>query len=423
VTAPAAADRLVPAMDEPGLSGRAQRALALMGVAIVALAAAAGIYLRATARPAAAPPPTSVSSIDWLSPRVGWMVVLDSQRRSVLYHTQDGGQHWARQFATVDSGVSVHFLDATQGVMAEPTPYPGPNPTLLRTEDGGDHWTTISLAPDVGSNPILPFFLDLLHGWVMVRTGRSDTDEDAVIYRTDDGGIDWAVAASVDPFRWVSHGLQEEGLKRWLSFRTESDGLMGALEPDGSVAVYVTHDGGTDWRLVPLPPPRGGWTPGDTLTLLPPTIAADGDGALMLLDASRQTARPRVGRPVNLGLPAVFVYHTTTGGDTWGVPEPAPADVDPNLADPTFASGASFVNGVSGWLMAGATAWVTSDSGHTWSRGGELPPGRKFVQLAPVDESVAVGEATYGLGPGAPWALYLTEDAGHTWHEVPSPPS
>src|SRR5215472_6944122 len=324
VTVATLAARFVAAMDEPGLSGRAQRAVALMGVAVVALAAAAGIYLRATARPAAARPPTTVSSIDWLSPRVGWVVVVDSQRRSVLYHTQDGGQHWARQFATVDSGVSVRFLDAMQGLMIEPTSYPAPNPTLLRTEDGGDHWTTVAVAPDVGSNPILPFFLDPLHGWVMVRTGRSDTAEDAVVYRTDDGGLDWTVAASVDPFSWTSHGLQEEGLKRWLSFRTTSDGLMGALGPDGTIGVYATHDGGTDWHMVPLVPPPGGWTPGDTLTLLPPSISADGDGAMMVVDASRQGGRPRVGRPVNLGLPAVFVYHTSSGGDTWGMPQPAP---------------------------------------------------------------------------------------------------
>lgn len=409
-------------MDESGLTGRAHRALALMGVAVVALAAAAGIYLRATAQPPATPPRSTVSSIDWLSARVGWVVVVDGQQRSVLYHTTDAGRHWTRQFATVDSGVAVRFLDATQGLMTEPTPFPGANPTLLRTEDGGDHWAPIPLASDVGSNPNLPFFLDLLHGWVMVRTGRSDTSEDAVIFKTDDGGLDWTIAASVDPISWTSHGLQEQGLKRWLSFRTLSDGLLGSLEPDGSAAVYVTHDGGTDWRLAPLPPPPGGWTPGDTLTLLPPTISDDGRGAMMVVDTSRQGGRPRVGRPVNLGLPAVVVYRTSDGGDTWTGPVSAPADVDVNLADPVFTAGAAFVNGASGWLMAGPSAWVTSDSGRTWSRRGQLPSGRSFAELAPVDDAVAVGEATSGQGPGAPWSLYVTEDAGRTWREVPGPP-
>jgi len=422
VTLPPVAASLVPPMDESGLTGRAHRAVALMAVAVVALAAAAGIYLRSTARPPAIPPRTTVSSLDWLSAKVGWVVVVDGEQRSVLYHTVDGGRHWSRQFATVDSGVAVRFLDATQGLMTEPTPFPGPNPTLLRTEDGGDHWTTVSMASDVGANPNLPFFFDLLHGWVMVRTGRSDTTEDAVIFRTDDGGLDWTVAASVDPISWTSHGLEEEGLKRWLSFRTLSDGLLGTLEPNGSPAVYVTHDGGADWALVPLPPPPGGWAAGDTLTLLPPTMSLEGDGAMMVVDMSRQGGRPRVGRPPNLGLPAVIVYHTRDGGDSWGAPEYAPAGVDVNLADPVFTAGAAFVSGTAGWLMGGGSAFVTSDSGRTWSRRGQLPSGRSFHELAPVDESVAVGAATEGQGPGARWALFLTEDAGRTWREVPSPP-
>jgi photosystem II stability/assembly factor-like uncharacterized protein len=307
--------------------------------------------------------------------------------------------------------------------MTEPTPFPGSNPTLLRTEDSGDHWTPIALAPDIGSSPNVPFFLDLLRGWVMVRTGRSDTTEDAVIFKTDDAGLDWTVAASVDPISWVSHGLEEEGLKRWLSFRTASDGLLGTIEPNGSAAVYVTHDGGTDWRLVPLPPPRGGWTPGDTLTLLPPTISAEGEGAMMVVDTSRRSARARVGSAFNLTLPAVVVYHTSDGGDTWDAPAPAPADVDVNLADPIFTAGAAFVNGAAGWLMGGSSAWVTSDSGRTWSRGGRLPAGRLFAQLAPVDESVAVGEATAGHGSRATWSLFLTEDAGRTWRQLASPPA
>jgi Photosynthesis system II assembly factor YCF48 len=416
--------RLVPPMDETGLSGRAQRALALMGVAAVALAVAAGVYLHATARPAPPPPRTTVTSLDWLSPRVGWIVVLDAQQRSVLYHTTDGGEHWSRQFATVASGVSVRFLDVTRGLMTEPTPYPSPNPTLLRTGDGGEHWTPIPLAPEVGPNPNLPFFLDLQHGWVMMRTGRSDTSEDAQVFRTADGGLDWTLAVNVDPISLVSHGLREQGLKRWLWFRTLDDGLMGALQPDGSVAVYVTHNGGVDWRLVPLAAPAAGWPAGDTLTLLPPTISEDGEGTMLVVDTSRASGRPpRVGRAVNFALPAVLAYRTQDGGDTWGAPMPAPNDVDVNLADPTFVAGGAFVTGTDGWLAAGGSTWLTADSGRTWTRGGRLPAGQSFLQLAPVDGSVAVGEAAASPGPGAPWSLFLTDDAGRTWREVPAPPA
>lgn len=400
------------------LDGRGRRAVALMAAALVALGAAAGIYLRSTARPPAPPPATTrVSSLFWLSPRVGWVVVVDGQQRSVLFHTVDGGAHWTRQFATVASGVAVRFLDAAQGLMTEPTPFPGINPTLLRSDDGGDHWAPIPTSPDIGSRPSLPFFLDLELGWALVRTGHSDVTEDAEIYRTDDGGISWSVVASVDPITWSSHGLHEEGRKRWLSFRTSADGFLGTVEPGGSAAVSVTHDGGANWRLVPLPPPPGGWGIGDTVTLLPPRVSDEGSGALMLVDSPRQLGRQRVGRAPNPPLVRLVVYHTRDGGETWDAPTAAPDGVDVDLGDPAFLAGEAFVNGSAGWLTDGKWTWVTSDSGRTWTRRGELPSGWSFGDVAAVSDSVAVAQAV----AGTEWGLFLTEDGGRTWRQLPSP--
>ncbi len=406
-------------MGEPGvaLDGRGRRALALMGLALVALAASVGFYLHASARttlPAAQP---SVTDLDWLSPEVGWVVLTDSRARSVLFHTVDGGRHWDRQFATVGSAISMRFLDPTHGLMTEATPFPASNPTVLRSDDAGAHWSPITLPFEIGSRPILPFFLDLDHGWLMVRTGRSDTVEDAEIYRTADSGITWTEIASVDPIAWVSHGIQEAGLKRWISFRTTRDGWLGSLEPDGSAAVYVTHDGGDEWRRVALPEPPGGWVAGDTLTLEPPQVAGTGRGEIELVDLSRVDAL-RGGRtpraavlPAGAALPAVVVYSTQDGGETWADPEPTPPGADPALADPAF------VDGTAGWLAAGAAVWMTADSGRTWRRTGELPSGRSFVSLAPVDGSVAVAQ----VASGSTWGLLLTEDSGRSWHAVPSP--
>src|SRR5215472_16327102 len=102
-------------MDEPrvALDGRAHRALALMGLALVALAAAAGFYLHATIRSRPPAPQPAMTAMNWLSSDVGWVVLTDAQTQSVLFHTVDGGRHWERQFATVDSAISVRFLDAT----------------------------------------------------------------------------------------------------------------------------------------------------------------------------------------------------------------------------------------------------------------------------------------------------------------------
>jgi len=398
-------------MDEPrvALDGRAHRALALMGLALVALAAAAGFYLHATIRSRPPAPQPAMTAMNWLSSDVGWVVLTDAQTQSVLFHTVDGGRHWERQFATVGSAISVRFLDATHGLMTEPTPFPGSNPTLLRSDDAGAHWAPITLPFFIGPRPNLPYFLDLDHGWVMVRTGRSDTAEDADIYRTADGGLNWTDVAGVDPIAWVSHGLQEAGLKRWLSFRSPSDGWLGTLEPDGSAGVYVTHDGGDDWQLVLLAGPPGGWPPGDDLMIVPPEVAEGGDGALLVVDLTRLGALRRQHAPASAG-PVAVVYSTTNGGDTWSDPRPTPPAADPLAADPVF------VGGTSGWSAGGDSVWLTSDAGRTWARSGRLP-GRSFMAVAPVDGDVAVAQTT----AGARWSLALTEDAGRSWRSLPSP--
>ena len=395
--------------------GRAHRALALMGLALVAMAAAAGFYLHATGPRPAPPPVPSLTSLDWLSPTVGWVVLTDRQSRSVLFHTEDGGRHWGRQFATVGSGMSVRFLDARRGLMVEPTPFPASNPTVLRSDDGGDHWAPITLPFGIGPRPTLPFFLDLDHGWLMVRTGRSDTAEDVDIYRTENGGLDWTVVATVDPISWVSHGLREEGLKRWIWFRTPLDGWVGSLEQDGSASVYVTHDGGEQWRWAPLPEPPGGWSAGDTLTLEPPRISGSGDGALMLVDTTRLVPPPSDRLPEPRAQAPVVVYRTLDGGETWRDPVAAPAGADPRRTDPAF------VDGASGWLTTGGAVWVTANSGRTWDRRDRLSSGRSFAELAPVDDQVAVGQAAAGTAPGSAWSLVVTMDAGRTWREVSAP--
>jgi hypothetical protein len=262
--------------------------------------------------------------------------------------------------------------------------------------------------------------VDLDHGWLMVRTGRSDSAEDAAIYRTADGGQDWTVVASVDVVTLSSHGLTEAGLKRWLSFRTRQDGYLGALEPDGSASVSVTHDGGVSWRRVPLPEPPGGWGVGDTLTLLPPSIADDGQGSLLLVDTTRaarqagtRTPRRTLRGPV---LPAVVVYRTRDGGETWEDPAPAPLGADPSPSTPAFVSGSE------GWLTSGRSLWVTSDAGQTWEERTPPPAGRSLLSLAPVSPEVAVGQAAETTAAGSPWTLVITEDAGRTWRALPAPP-
>jgi photosystem II stability/assembly factor-like uncharacterized protein len=405
--------------------GRARRALAVMGLAVVGLSLAVGVSLRAGGGRQPAPPgPAVLSSLDWLSATTGWAVLTDSRSHaSVLFRTTDAGRRWERQLATpgdpfsvttptgVSGAVTVRFLDARHGLLSRQQ-YPGDNPTILRTGDGGAHWSPIRLPGLGGLRRALPFFLDPDHGWALLVDDPGTAVQPVTLYRTVDGGRDWALVTGAGP------GLPAEGMKAWIWFRTRLDGWVGSLERDGSASVAVTHDGGGSWRAAALPEPAGGWNAGHALALTPPSVAADGRGALVVVDSNRLSATLGGRSPRAAIAEPVAVYASRDGGDTWADPRPGPAGTDPRLSD------AVFVGGSNGWLAGGDAAWVSSDAGRTWLRRDRLAAGWSFASLTPLDGAVAAAEVISGspLTLGGPtWRLLVTEDAGGSWRDVPSP--
>jgi photosystem II stability/assembly factor-like uncharacterized protein len=100
------------------------------------------------------------------------------------------------------------------------------------TQDGGSTWsptTFVQAAPDVTS------VLDPSHWWI-----AADTDAGASLYRTTDGGAQWASLTPSGPFAHVSV----------LSFASST--LGWAI---GNAGLLRTTDGGRTWTvLAPAPP-------------------------------------------------------------------------------------------------------------------------------------------------------------------------
>jgi photosystem II stability/assembly factor-like uncharacterized protein len=389
-------------MDEFG--PRARRAVTLMAVALVALVVAAGIYLRATAPPPSTPAPSPLADqvlvdVVWQSATDGWVVVGDRPtRRSILYHTTDAGRHWDRQFATIGP-ISLHFFDARHGVLQELPQPPAEISAVLSTDDGGAHWSPVPLPADSGGKPGTPFFVDPEHGWVLAPQSQGPFVQDVVLYTTVNAGADWTEQLRVDQTQPVSHGITDAGVKDAMTFQTPMDGSIESVEPDGSADVYVTHDGGHEWRKVPLPRPPGGWPAPSALTMEAPQIDR-GHGELALLVAGLSTS-------------TLFVYATADGGDTWQDPVGAPSDTTNHAV----------VQGVLMWAAGSGHTWLSADAGRTWQARPAPGPRLAVVRLSPVDDMVALAEAVPAASSTRNWRLLLTFDGARTWRDVPAPPA
>src|SRR5215469_4540284 len=231
--------------------GRAGRALVLIGLAAVVVAAAGVGYLHAVVpsapaarRPGAVPaldiPRGSPISMDWRSTTTGWVVMADVNSESLVFKTTDGGRHWRLQLAAPGSSYTVQFFDDRHGLLlpdrplsllyqnpastycVRPSPLApspcaetGPNVVLVparmslgtyvaayRTDDGGDRWLSVPVPPQSTQSPTaFTAFGDVSHGWILTITGLAATREQEYfeLSRTEDGGRHWTELMRDDP--------------------------------------------------------------------------------------------------------------------------------------------------------------------------------------------------------------------------------
>src|SRR5436305_8503482 len=144
-----------PAVDVEPAAGspmdRARRGVALIAVSVLAIGAAAAIYVRPSpssdaASPRAPAPAVAnyrVSAVDFVTPTTGWVVADIGGGDSAVVHTTDGGRSWTPQ-ALMRSDGSVPYLkffDPQVGVLA----LTGGAPQLDRSIDGGGTWARVAL--------------------------------------------------------------------------------------------------------------------------------------------------------------------------------------------------------------------------------------------------------------------------------------
>jgi photosystem II stability/assembly factor-like uncharacterized protein len=266
----------------------------------------------------------------------------DPMRTGTLYRTANGGLTWSMNAVPFGGGF-IQFLDSSNGwAMAGLGVGAGSNAiAIFQTIDGGISWkqTFINDPTAAGASESIPlgglkgvfFARDMQTAWVGGVVYSMGT---FYLYRSDDGGRNWAQVSAELPPNAQNGQVSIEAIQ----FPTASDGFLSlSLSDETGVtcALYVTHDAGNTWSLTP--------------TLIPNGRSVDFVSASegFVFDGSQ-------------------FYATSDTGATWTIVKP---DV---VFDESFMS-MDFVNTTTGWLLASDPTtfqiglFKTTDGGATWN--------------------------------------------------------
>jgi photosystem II stability/assembly factor-like uncharacterized protein len=276
------------------------------------------------------------------------------------------------------------------------------------TSDGGRTWQqSLPIALSIqglrgNAPPALQLdFIDAQQGWLLVQGLVSQPA--GLLYVTGNGGHDWRLVSSV-PVDFTSCGLfymQIGFASRTTGWFTEQPGCRPEFGPPDSgsprVELQVTRDGGTSWNTQQMADPPGGCG----CAADPPVFFDENRGVIRVYGNAEQS-----------------LLVTSDGGQTWRARPPLPGNRWPAAID--FADPNNF------WALETQPGWHKGDAARDWlyhsGNGGltwslvqqDLPIGWPVGYLHFVDSGhgFAVEQSVSGVGP---LVLRSTSDGGRTW--------
>jgi photosystem II stability/assembly factor-like uncharacterized protein len=196
--------------------------------------------------PVQTPATQNVFRLFFVDENNGWGALYNQVDDYQLIHTTDGGNNWVTQqvFSINTSSIDcLYFLNDSIG-FAGGGYYDIPNDTIysciVKTVNNGYTWENIYISQNsfYGTHDI--YFKDELTGWAV---GEKSSLNSYLVLSTEDGGETWTEQTLTDN----SYGTPTQA--NCMFFINDSIGWIGTSGPGFRGSIYITKDGGANWKL------------------------------------------------------------------------------------------------------------------------------------------------------------------------------
>lgn len=330
-----------------------------------------------------------------------------------LYRTEDNGVTWSNISPSTsmlfpnnpDYGKDIFFLNKDSGWVIRNTISSG-EAIILRTNDGGMTWKMASLPDNARVSAV--FFLDAEQGWIVTEGDYRASSEAKAVYSTKDSGATWNKIMSTPILSADAsarlHKLPRTGIISGMSFTDKKHGFVTVIEA-GQPSLYETKSGGVSWNKV------DGWF--DTQKF--PSCTRFSIDAPEFFRGNTQYGWVPFGCVKEDSI-KYQGYFTEDGGASWSF---VPLAV-PWLQGDSAALSTTFLNRREGWSLYGSLVYHTTDLGATWSL---LPQSTKLTEIVLEYPKILkvqffnsqFGWLLVGQSDNNRSLLMQTMDGGETW--------
>ncbi len=329
--------------------------------------------------PVSVPSAAHFSDVSYSDAQHGWIAAGDHVLR-----TSDAGASW--QSSALPAGARAERISVLGGNWLWATGTPG---VIATSSNAGQSWTAPFTSAGI---PLFDVSMgDLFSGLAVGVDGH--------IFRTTDGGLNWAkVAGGTPPTTRLAFDIVRRGTNVWAAL---TDSVILRSTDDG--ATWTEIPAGlpqTSYRAIDFLDDLSGYAVGER-TGFYPTTARTNDGGLTwqptywngMYDFWDVDA---VAPNIAIACADNGLWRTTNGGVGWSMLNTTPL---------SGFFGADFINANEGWAV-GYDFMKTSDGGQTWTH-----------LLAPttVFRDVAFADALNGWAVGDNGAVLITQDGGSSW--------